>query len=232
MEKENTIQLEDIPDLRAEMYDKISHAEALGVFTPEEADQWQSGFDACEEIEHMESLIDIIDSFIGSGADIMQRIEDLANHELINPKEGYHLVSEAETSSYQDKKRIIGELNTIIETTEKLKKNLIEILANKNIPQTEKNWLVTEFYNATAKDKEAVLNKAKAIRVPEKTTKPKIDTTKYSETITQMALVDLKAARQLLSNYKDTFDFIEYEKISRLIDNQEAKKISLAIKAA
>lgn len=231
MEQENIIQPEDLSSLRAEMYDKISHAETIGIFTSKEAVEWESGVDACEEAGHIENLIEIIDSFVDSGTEVMQKIEDLANHELVNSKEGHHFVNEAETSSYQVKIRIIGELNILIETTEKLKKSLLKILDNKDIPQTEKNWLIKEFYDAT--NKETVVSKAQSIQAPEKIIKPKTNTAEYSEPIIQLIRsMRLPEARQLLNTHRSIFDLKEYKRIFQLIDIQEAKKVSLAIKKA
>lgn len=192
MEKENIIQLEDISSLRAEMYDKISHAESLGVFTSKEAQEWENGVDACEEAEHVESLIEIIDSFTDSGLEVMQRIEELATHDLVSSKEGSNLLNQAETSSYQDKIEIIRELNAIIGTTEKSKKSLLEILANKNIVQTIKNRLIAEFHSAATTNKEAVLNKAKSIRPPKESIR---NLQKYEENLKLIDSMKIKEAR-------------------------------------
>jgi len=192
MEQENIIQLEDLPSLRAELFDKISHAEELGVFTLKEVRNWEDGANACEEPEHLENLIEIIDSFIDSGLDVMQRIEDLANHEFVNSEEGYRLINEAETSDYHDKIKIIEELNTLIKTVEKQKKGLMEILADKNLPQTEKNQLITEFCNATIHNKEAVLNKARLIQNPKKNTR---NLEKQAERIQIIEMAKIQEAR-------------------------------------
>jgi hypothetical protein len=67
----------------SELQAKLVYAGEIGVMTTRETKQWEQGFWACDRLEHMQNLAEMVDDYIGEGEALLRTLDDLLDHELI-----------------------------------------------------------------------------------------------------------------------------------------------------
>ncbi|MFA5966889.1 MAG: hypothetical protein WC805_00010 [Patescibacteria group bacterium] len=150
----------EVAELRNEMQSKIAEAVALGVFTGKEAQDWEDGFEACDKLEYMENLLDIIERFVQSGLAVLEQISDTLNTPLLNDKEKCDWQNQAEGSSYEGKLDLVNKLSTILREVSQLKEKLSKLLANPLMRGSVAQEFDKKFVEADSSVKEGVLTRA------------------------------------------------------------------------
>lgn len=146
--------------LRCAMQAKISEAVELGVFTSKEADEWEEGFEACDRLEYMENLIDIVDDFVISGLEVMKKITASLDTDLLTEQEKMMWQSQAKELSFQDKCELIEDLAVILHDVAQLKHQLTQLLNTKVISSERAQALEQQFNEVSASAKEGVITRA------------------------------------------------------------------------
>ena len=151
----------EVAGLRAEIHAKISEALGLGVFTEDEARQWEAGFEACTEIEHMEGLVTIIADFIDAGLEVVHRIEVVLAEDALTETEKMRWRSEAEWISFHGKQLLLDKLSTIVSQVHRQRRELIRWLsASRHIASETARGLLSRFTETEFEQKERVIQNA------------------------------------------------------------------------
>ncbi len=151
---------DEVAELSWAMQAKISEAVALGVFTDAEAVAWEEGFEACDQLEHMQNLVDIVDDFVASGLEVMEQISSTLDTDLLTEQEKIILQTQAELLSFPDKCRLVQELSSILSSVANCKQELMQLLRTNQMPDKQVNELVQSFKKADSVEKEAVVTQA------------------------------------------------------------------------
>ncbi len=215
--EEDELLPEEVAALRDEMWAKISEALDLGVFTDKEAADWEAGFMACDRLEYMQNLIDIIDDFIASGLEVLEQLEAVLDTELLTPGEKTDAEWRAEILSYQDKRELIGELRTIVKEVARYKQQLVKILRSAHLPPAKSQEFLQNFAEATADKKEGVVTRVAMTAVELNARFPIIQ----SRIIELLNGSQFGEARAYLSN--SHLESVEYEQLTHKIDLAEAQ---------
>lgn len=146
--------------LYSEMQSKISEALSLGVFTNKEAIDWENGFEACDKLEHMENLIEIVDDFIASGLDVVDKIVDALDTDLLTDTEKSAWETKMDMLSFQDKCDLLHEITSIVRQMSVYKKQLLQIVKTNSLPNKKAEELLENFQDTEADKKEGVVTRA------------------------------------------------------------------------
>ena len=214
--------------LRRAMQRKISEALALGVFTNKEADDWEAGFDACTELEHMYNLIEIIDDFISSGLDIVEAISDTLNTDLLTTHEKATWEMMADNLSYQEKHRLLAELSAILKDVAKNKQQLFKLMQSNKLSLTKAKELISTFADVEADDKTKVVDRAKLEIANEAKRRHMIK----SEVLKLVAQKQYAEARSYLSDRASYLESDDYSAIMGLVDQAEISHTQTLMRAA
>lgn len=214
--------------LRAEMRAKISEAVSLGVFTNKEASEWESGFDACTELEHMYNLIEIIDDFISSGLEIVEEISDTLNTDLLTSREKATWEMVADRLSYQEKHRLLAELSAILKDVAKNKQQLFKLMQSNKLSLTKAKELINTFADVDADDKIKVVDKAKLEIASEANRRRLIK----SQVMVLVAQQQYAEARSHLSDRSSFLESNDYSAMMGMIDRAEISHTSALLHAA
>ena len=149
----------EVSELRSEMWAKISEALALGVFTDKEAADWEAGFEACDQLEYMENLIDIVDDFIASGLAVVEQITDTLNTDLLTDREKSAWETKMDILSFQDKSELLHELSSTIKQVANYKRQLTQLLKTYRVPVEQAEVLMKNFESAEADKKEGIVTR-------------------------------------------------------------------------
>jgi len=134
---------------------------SLGVFTADEARQWEAGFEACTKIEHMEELVDIIDNFIDSGLEVMDKIDTVLTGDAFTSTERIQWRSEAEWLTFRGMQLLLDRLFEISSSAEQLRHQLVSFLAaSRYITHERAEELWGKFHTAEVEQKPKVLDDA------------------------------------------------------------------------
>ncbi|MFH1088784.1 MAG: hypothetical protein V1719_03000 [Patescibacteria group bacterium] len=207
----------EVSSLRRAMHSKISEALALDVFTSKEARDWEDGFDACTEIEHMYNLIEIIDDFISSGLEITGAISDKLNTDLLTNREKATWEMMADRLSYQEKHRLLAELSAILKDVAKNKQQLFKLLQSNKLSLTKAKDLIVTFADVEADGKPKVVNQAKLEIADEAKRRHMIK----SEVVALVAQKKYSEARTYLSDHSSFLESDDYSAIMGLVDQAE-----------
>lgn len=151
---------DEVAELRWVMQAKISEAVTLGVFTDKEAGEWEEGFEACDRLEYMENLVDMVDDFVASGLKIVEEIVASLDTDLLTEQEKMMWQSQAEELSFQDKCELLEDLVVILRDVARLKRQLTQLLNTKVIYKEKAQELEQQFNEAGASAKEGVITRA------------------------------------------------------------------------
>ncbi|OGB73798.1 hypothetical protein A3K24_03165 [candidate division Kazan bacterium RIFCSPHIGHO2_01_FULL_44_14] len=156
-----TLPIAEVAGLRVELYAKISEALAWGVFNNEKASEWEAGFEACTEIEHMENLVEIIDEFIDSGRELIYQLETTLANEAFIESERQQKRSEVEQLSFRAQEWMLRQLSDTVDRVEKQRQKLVVILSNSHhISSETAKRLLGKFVETESERKEIVLDEA------------------------------------------------------------------------
>ncbi|HCR41879.1 TPA: hypothetical protein DIV45_00720 [Patescibacteria group bacterium] len=219
---------DEVSLLRRAMHSKITEAVALGVFTDKEAGDWEAGFDACTEVEHMYNLIEIIDDFIASGLDIIDAISDKLNTDLLTSREKATWEMMADRLSYQEKHRLLAELSAILSSVAKNKQQLFKLLQSNKLSLTKAKELINTFADVEADDKTKVVDQAKLTVVNEAGRQRLI----RAEVMVYVARQQYAEARTYLSDNSSFLEADNHVAIMGVIDNAEIIHTQQAMYAA
>ena len=150
----------EVAELRNEMQSKIAEAVALGVFTDKEAADWEEGFEACDKLEYMENLIDIVDDFIASGLEIVEQISNVLDTDLLTDREKAAWETKMDMLSFQDKSELLHELSGIIKQVTNYKRQLTQLLKSYRVPAEQAEVIIHNFEKAEADKKEGIVTRA------------------------------------------------------------------------
>jgi len=162
---------EAVAELQSELEDKINDAIILGVFTDAEAEAWRDGFEACQKLEHMDNLVEMIGRFIASGESVLAELQTTLETklsagdkeiELFSDKEKRDAEWQAEMLSYPDKWQLIGDLKKIIAEVKRYHKQLVKILHTAKLSEAEAEVCLQKFAEADADKKEGVITRVAA----------------------------------------------------------------------
>lgn len=223
---------ENMAELRYAMYDKIDYALSLGVFTEQEASDWREGFEACAEIEHMESLVEVIDDFIDSGWAIVSAIEDLLATGEINDGEKTSFLIQMEGMDYQDKIELCRNLEKILNEVSRKKAKLKLILVQSDIARPTAVVLEREFGQANVQEKEQVIKRAEKLKKPEPSVKTNTSLRLCRVLDSQIEVGNARGARQILSEiFPNQLSYSEYVRFDKKITRLEIYQAQLDTKA-
>jgi len=214
--EENELLPEEAISLRDEMWDKINYALSLGVFTESEAKAWAEGFAACDRLEHMENLIEIIDDFIDSGERVVAELMSTLDTDLLTDSEKTEAEWQAEMLCYQDKWDLIKDLKITIKEVAHYKQKLIKILQISKLPSAESEAWLQKFTETSAGRKEGVVTRA-AMAATERNAQYPLVQSRIAELLN---INQFGEARTLL--YQSQINFDERETLMRKIDLSEA----------
>jgi len=218
-EEESEILPEEVAELQYLMQSKIAEAVALGVFTDKEARAWEEGFEACDRLEYMENLVEMVDDFISSGLEIVEQITATLETDLLNEREKTRWQIQMEMLSFQDKCELLQKLTEILRQVSHYKQQLIQLLKMKRVsPVREEEWLKT-FAAAEAEHKEGVVTRA-ALEVADSPQNLDVQSL-VSALITAK---QFSAARKILSENQ----LLVYGEYARLMNEVDAAEISQA----
>ena len=194
-----TLPIAEVAGLRAELYAKISEALAGGVFNSEKASDWEAGFEACTEIEHMENLVDIIDNFIDSGRELIGQLETVLANNAFTESERQQKRSEVERISFRAQEWMLRHLTDTVERVEKQRQKLVVILSASRYvtPETAKR-LLGKFSETESEQKETVLDEAVKLELKHTAEYRRLNRTTRDQ-VRQLILVgELDLAEQML----------------------------------
>ncbi|MFH0912560.1 MAG: hypothetical protein V1807_02810 [Patescibacteria group bacterium] len=149
----------EVAVLRAEMQSKIAEAVALGVFTDKEAKEWENGFEACDRLEYMENLVEIVDDFIASGLEVVEQIAVALDTDLLTDREKAAWEIQMEMLSFEDKRELLSELVSIIKQVANYKQQLLQLLKTHSLPVNKAKELIKNFESTEADKKEGVVTR-------------------------------------------------------------------------
>ncbi|MBU1092138.1 hypothetical protein KJ836_00420 [Patescibacteria group bacterium] len=218
----------EVASLRGEMHAKISEALSLGVFTDKEARDWEAGFDACTEVEHMYNLIEIIDDFISSGLDIVEAISNTLNTDLLTNREKATWEMMADRLSYQEKYRLLAELAAILKDVAKNKQQLFKLMQSNKLSLTKAKELINTFAGVEADDKIKVVDRAKLEIAGEAKRRQMIK----SEVLGLVAQKQYAQARLHLSDRASFLESDDYSAIMGLVDQAEISHTQTIMRTA
>lgn len=226
-EPEETELLPDaVAELRSEMWDRIREAVDAGVFTDKEGADWESGADACEQIEHLESLLDWIDEYIQSGEKVLHKLQATLETNLLTEDEKQEAQWQGEMLSYQDKLILIESLEITIAEAKHYQKQLVKILqmAHLSTDQTQEVW--QKFTEVDANKKAGVVTRAAMTAVELNARFPLVQ----SRIIELLQGSQFTEARVYLNNTQ--LKPSEYEQLTQRIDLAEAQYFRSLAQAA
>lgn len=151
---------DEVAELRSIMQSKIAEAVELRVFTDKEAGEWEAGFEACDRLEYMENLVDIVDDFVISGLEVMEELTASLDTDLLTKQEKIAWQSQAEELSFRDKCELIEDLAIILRDVAQLKRQLAQLLNTKVMSKEKAKELEQQFQVADAPSKEGVVMRA------------------------------------------------------------------------
>lgn len=207
---------EEVAELRSAMQAKISEAVALGVFTDKEAKEWEDGFEACDRLEYMENLVEIVDDFISSGLEVIEQITNALNTDLLTDREKAAWEIRMEMLSFQDKCDLLHELIGIIKQVANYKRQLVQLLKTYRVPAERAEALIKTFENTEADKKEGVVTRA-AFEVMADQGQSR---SAQSQIHMLVSAQQFAAARKILSE-NQMFTSIEYAELVAEIDAAE-----------
>ena len=203
--------------LQEAMWEKINYALSLGVFTDSEAKAWQEGFAACDRLEYMENLIDIIDDFIDSGEKVVVELMATLDTDLLTDSEKTEAEWQAEMLCYQDKLDLIKDLKITIKEVAHYRQKLIKILRSAHLPSAKSQEFMQNFAEATADKKEGVVTRAAQMAAELNAVYPTVQ----SRIVELMSNSQFGEARAFLQNSQ--LEPGKYAQLIQQIDHSEAQ---------
>jgi len=142
--------------VKGEMFSLLEGAVGEGSFTQEEAEMWYRAIDACEKLEHLESLLDFLYEFIDSGGSMIASLENLLQERLFTDRERMYYVSIFSSLSYKEKERFVGALTQKLKKLQKIEQEIASVLNayKRYFSLREFSFLSKEFYTLPAERKE------------------------------------------------------------------------------
>lgn len=145
--------------LKEEMASLLEGAIGEGSFTREEVDLWYQGIDACEKLEHLESLRDFLYEFIDSGNIVVFQLGELLKNELFTSRERVYYTAHFDSLSYEKKNSLIGTLKSRLEQLRKAEKELSSAISwhGEHFSARERALFFQSFYEASGEGKEKLV---------------------------------------------------------------------------
>lgn len=214
--EENELLPVEAAELRNVMQEKIAEAVTLGVFTDKEAQEWENGFEACDRLEYMENLVEIVDDFITSGLEVVEQITDALDTDLLTDQERATWEIKMEMLSFKDKRELLHELVGIIKQVANYKQQLLQLLKTNRVPGNKAEELIKSFESTEADKKEGVVTRAALEVMADRDQDHKIQSQVYN----LIFLQQFSAARRILQE-NQTLSSEEYARLIAEIDAAE-----------
>ena len=218
---------DEAEELRCAMQAKISEAVALGVFTDAEAEAWEEGFEACDQLEYMQNLIEIVDDFIASGLEVVEQIGGALDTDLLTEQEKTAWQTQAELMSFQDKCELLQELSGILSSVASCKRELMHWLHQ--VPDRQAKELWRSFEDVDSSQKDEVVRRAVQAVADNKIQYQKVQSRVHMLVSGQQ----FKEARSLLNRtVADLLTATEYKDLISEIDAAEIAQVRQIAQAA
>jgi len=225
--EENELLPAEVAVLRSEMWGKIAEAVALGVFTDKEALEWENGFEACDRLEYMENLIEIVDDFIASGLEVVEQITATLNTDLLTDREKAAWEIKMEMISFEDKRELLHELIGIIKQVTNYRRQLLQLLKTNRVPENKAEELIKNFESTGADKKEGVVTRAALEMIAAQDQRQIVQ----SQVHNLVSMQQFVAARKILSE-NQIFTSGEYAELVAEIDAAEITQARQAAQSA
>jgi len=165
LERVDELLPEEVARLRSALWSKLSEAIALGVFRPKDAVDWEAGFEACTQLDYMESLVAIIDGFVAEGVRVAHQIETEIYKPEFSAQDRAEQQARTDAADYHERtEQILPELKRIVAEVKALRSALEAALGREGISRRQIEWFKAKFGSASIHEKSSVVGEANSLQ--------------------------------------------------------------------